>query len=80
MELLPRHPNYYKKILLFSAPHIRKMSSLSIKERKMKFNELSNDLNIKLIKGIKNSILYLKGHINNGIALKIKPIDLSIKN
>ena len=46
----------------------------------MKFNELSNDLNIKLIKGIKNSILYLKGHINNGIALKIKPIDLGIKN
>ena len=56
------------------------MSSLSIKEKKMKFNELSNDLNIKLIKGIKNSILYLKGHINNGIALKIKPIDFSIKN
>lgn len=61
-------------------PIIKKISNLLIKEWKMQFNKLSNDLNIKLIKGIKNSILYLKGHINNGIALKIKPIDLGIKN
>ena len=39
------------------------MSNLSIKEKKMKFNKLSNDLNIKLIKGTKNSILYMKDHI-----------------
>ena len=39
------------------------MSNLSIKEKKMKFNKLSNDLNIKLIKGTKNSILCMKDHI-----------------
>ena len=33
------------------------MSNLSIKERKVKFNKLSNDLNIKLIKEDRNFIL-----------------------
>ena len=56
------------------------MSSLTKKERKMKFNKLSNDINSKLIKGTKNSILYMKDYINNGENLNKKPIDLSLKN
>ena len=36
----------------------------------MKFNKLSNNLNIKLIKGTRNSILYIKDYINNGENLK----------
>ena len=42
------------------------MSSLTEKKRKKKFNKLPNDLNIKLIKGTKNFILYMKDYINNG--------------
>ena len=42
------------------------MSNLSIKERKVKFNKLSNDLNIKLIKEDRNFILNIKKYINNG--------------
>ena len=56
------------------------MSSLSTKETKAKFNKLSIDLNIKLIKGNRNFILYMKNYINNGENLRKKPIDLSIKN
>ena len=56
------------------------MSNLSTKERKAKFNKLSNDLNIKLIKGNKNFILYAKDCINNAENLRKKPINLSIKN
>ena len=56
------------------------MSNLSIKERKVKFNKLSNDLNIKLIKEDRNFILNIKNCINNGKALNKKPINLRIKN
>ena len=56
------------------------MSNLLTKERKAKFNKLSNDLNIKLRKGNKNFILYVKHDINNGEILRKKPINLSIKN
>ena len=56
------------------------MSNLSIKERKVKFNKLSNDLNIKLIKEDRNFILNIKKYINNGKALNKKPINLRIKN
>ena len=35
------------------------MSNLTIKERKIKFNKLSNGLNIKLIKGDKKYIQYM---------------------
>ena len=56
------------------------MSILSTKETKSKFNKLSNDLNIKLIKRNRNFILYIKNYINNGENLRKKPIDLSIKN
>ena len=55
------------------------MSSLTIK-RRMKLNKLSNDLNIKVIKGTRNSILYMKEYIDNGENLKIKPIDSNLKN
>ena len=37
-------------------------------------------MNIKLIKGDRNFILYMKDYINNGKNLNEKPIDLSIKN
>ena len=56
------------------------MSSLSIKQRKGKYNKLSNDVNIKLIKGNRNVIIYSNNYINNGKNLNEKPIDLSIKN
>ena len=36
----------------------------------MKFNKLSNDLNIKLLKGTRNSIFYMKDYIDNGENLK----------
>ena len=55
------------------------MSILSTKS-KSKFNKLSNDLNIKLIKRNRNFILYIKNYINNGENLRKKPIDLSIRN
>ena len=41
------------------------MPCLSTKETKAKFNKLSNDLNVKLIKGIGNFIIYMKNYINN---------------
>ena len=56
------------------------MPSLLKKETKAKLNKLSNDLNIKLIKGNRNFILYMKNYINNGENLWKKSIDLSIKN
>ena len=56
------------------------MSSPTIKERKLKSKKISNDLNNKLIKWIGNSIFYMKDYIDDGENLKIKPIDLSIKN
>ena len=43
----------------------------------MKFDKLSNSLNIKQIKRMKNSILYMKEYGEN---LHKKPIDLSLKN
>ena len=52
----------------------QKMSNLTIKERKSKFNKLSNSLNIKIIKGDQKSIQYMVDYI------KTKPIDLSNKN
>ena len=44
----------------------KEMSSLSIKKRKGKYNKLSNDVNIKLIKGNRNVIIYTNNYINNG--------------
>ena len=61
-------------------PIIKNISNLLIKEWKMQFNKLSNDLNIKLIKGTKKCILYMKDHINNGKNLREKPVDLSLKS
>ena len=55
------------------------MSNLTIKERKIKLNKLSNSLIIKLIKGYKN-IQHMVDYINKGKNLKTKPIDLSNKN
>ena len=42
------------------------MPGLSTKKTKANFNKFSNDLNIKLIKGNRNFILYMKNYINNG--------------
>ena len=53
--------------------------SLAIKERKMKFNKLSNNLINKLIKGPRNSIPYMEDYVNNGENLTIDPIDSSLK-
>lgn len=41
----------HKKSYTFCRPYIKKMSNPTIKEREGKFNILSKDLNIKLIKG-----------------------------
>ena len=38
------------------------MSNLSIKERKVKFQKLSNDLYIQLIKGYRKFFLYMKNY------------------
>ena len=46
----------------------------------MKFNKLSNDLNIKLIEGTNSTISYIKDYINNGENITIDPIDSSLKN
>ena len=56
------------------------MSNLAIKERKRKFNKLSNNLNLKLIKGYKKDIQYMVDYINEGKSPKTKPIGLSKKN
>ena len=45
----------------------------------MKINKSSSDLNIKLLKGNKNFILYWKDYINKGKNLNKKTTDLSIK-
>ena len=47
------------------------MSNSAIKERKRKFRNSSNDLNIKIIEGTNNTISYKKHYINNGQKLKI---------
>ena len=41
---------------------------------------MSNDLNMKLIKGNRNLILCKKNYTDNGKSLNKKPIDLTIKN
>ena len=53
-----------------------------LKELKIeiKFNELANNSDIRLLKGSKKSILNIVEYISNGKNLKIKPIDLSFKN
>ena len=50
------------------------MSNSAIKERKRKFRNSSNDLNIKIIEGPNNTISYKKHDINNGQKLKIDPL------
>ena len=44
----------------------------------MKFNELPNDLHIKLLKGTRNSIFYMKDYIDNRENIKMKTIDFSL--
>ena len=40
----------------------------------MKFNNLPNDLNTKMIEGTNSTISYKKHYINNGQKLKIDPL------
>ena len=76
----PVHPNCYKFFFaFFYCTRKIKMSNLSTKERKAKFNKLSNDLNIKLIKGNRNFMLYMTKIINSGENLRKKSIDVSIQ-
>ena len=74
------HKVLTQKIYTFCRSCIKQKTNPTIKEREMKFNILSNDLNIKLIKGTRNSIFYMKEYINNGENLKIKPTDSNLKN
>ena len=46
------------------------LSNFSLKERKEKFNKVSNYLNIRLIRGNRNIIFYMKNYINNGKIFK----------
>ena len=46
----------------------------------MKFNKLPNNLNIKLIKGTRKSVIFMKDYIDNWENLKIKYIHSSLKN
>ena len=41
-----------------------------MKERRSKFNKVSNSLNIKLIKGDKKDIQYMVDYVNQGKNLK----------
>ena len=45
------------------------MSNRSTTKRKAKFSKLSDDLNIKLVNGNRNFIIYRKNDINNGKVL-----------
>ena len=62
------------------------MSNLTIKEkvnkieREIKFDKLSVDLNIKLLKGSKEAILFIADSITNRVNIKIDPIDLFSKD
>ena len=58
----------------------KKLSNLTIKERKSRFNKLSNSLYIKLIKGDKRDIQYMVDCINKDENLVKRPVDLSNKN
>ena len=76
----PVHPNCYKFFFaFFYCTRKIKMSNLSTKERKAKFSKLSNVLNIKLIKGNKNFMLYMTKIINSAENLRKKSIDVSIQ-
>ena len=46
----------------------------------IKFNELANSLDIRLLKEIKNYIFNVVEYISNGKNLKIKSVDSSLKN
>ena len=46
----------------------------------IEFNELANNLDIRLIRGTKNSILNIAEYITNGKNIKIKPAHSSLKN
>ena len=50
MRSLFLYPNHIKRPLFFSRRIYKKMSSQSTKERKAKYNELSNNLNINIRK------------------------------
>lgn len=54
----------------FYSPCIKRMAKPIIGKRKRKFNKLHDDLSIKLIKGTKSSIFYMKEYITNGDNLK----------
>ena len=49
-------------------------------EIEIKFNELANDLDIRLLKGTKNSVLNISEYISNRKNLRIRPIDSSFEN
>ena len=61
--------------------HKRKIKT-AIKEIgiEIKFNELGNNLNMRLIKKNKNYILNNAEYISNVKSFRIKPIDQSLKN
>ena len=72
-ELRIKRINKLKKI---------KKIKVVIKELRIEitFNELVNNLDIRLLKGSKKSILNIAEYISNGKNIKIKPIDSSFKN
>ena len=67
MWSLLRHPNYYQKVFVFFFHHIQKMPSQKIE---MKFNELSNNMNIKLINELKLYTFLIKDNTDNGKIIK----------
>ena len=60
-NLLTGYLNYYN--FLLHSFYIEKMSNPTIKRREMKFSKLCDNLNIKLIKGTKSNISYMKKYI-----------------
>ena len=55
------------------------MSDPIIKEREIKFDKFSRDLNIRLTKRTKNNISYMKKYIDNREYLETKPVDSNLK-
>ena len=60
-NLLTGYLNYYN--FLLHSFYIKNMSNPTIKEREMKFSKLCDNLKIKLIKGTKSNISYMKKYI-----------------
>ena len=68
------------KILLNVVKKLNDERRIELIDRLIRFNEFSNNLNIKLVKRPKNYIIYMAEYITTGKNLKIRRIYLSLKD